>query len=116
MAPDIQIDEGEYVDDGLEWWEMPKPVITPEKLARWKAERIAKAEREREWRILEKLRIQASKLLPELAERDGRSCKHCGTTEKLTVDHIVPRSRGGTNDINNLQILCRACNSRKGAR
>lgn len=31
----------------------------------------------------------------------------------LTVDHIRPRSRGGTNDLTNLQILCRNCNSSK---
>ena len=31
----------------------------------------------------------------------------------LTVDHIVPKARGGTNDPENLRVLCRPCNSRK---
>lgn len=31
----------------------------------------------------------------------------------LTVDHIVPKAAGGTNDPDNLQVLCRGCNSRK---
>lgn len=31
----------------------------------------------------------------------------------LTVDHITPKAYGGTDDVNNLQVLCRACNSRK---
>lgn len=49
-------------------------------------------------------------------ERDGFRCLHCSTTEDLTIDHIVPRRRGGTNDESNLQTLCRRCNSSKGAK
>lgn len=43
-------------------------------------------------------------------------CFACGTTEKLTVDHIRPVSRGGSDARENLQPLCRPCNSRKGKR
>ena len=43
-------------------------------------------------------------------------CVQCGRTSDLTVDHIRPRSRGGTNDRSNLQVLCRSCNSSKGNR
>lgn len=45
----------------------------------------------------------------------GAPCAECGATGDLTVDHIVPVSAGGTNDPANLQVLCRPCNSRKGA-
>lgn len=42
------------------------------------------------------------------------SCVFCGASENLTIDHIVPVSRGGTDDIDNLQAACRRCNSSKG--
>ena len=41
-------------------------------------------------------------------------CEACGSCSSLTVDHIVPRSRGGGNDRNNLQCLCHRCNLKKG--
>lgn len=41
-------------------------------------------------------------------------CAHCGSREDLTIDHIIPRSRGGTNIQSNWQILCSKCNFRKG--
>lgn len=49
-------------------------------------------------------------------ERDGHRCLHCGSTENLTLDHIHPFSLGGREVLDNLQTLCRSCNSRKGAR
>lgn len=49
-------------------------------------------------------------------KRDGYRCVQCGTTEDLTIDHIYPRIRGGGHTEDNLQTLCRSCNSRKGAR
>lgn len=47
--------------------------------------------------------------------RDG-CCQLCGTEERLTVDHIVPRVLGGDDNLNNLQVLCSRCNSSKGGR
>ncbi len=40
-------------------------------------------------------------------------CSACGTTENLTADHILAYSQGGGNGFDNLQVLCRSCNSRK---
>ncbi len=51
-----------------------------------------------------------------LIERDGYCCQECGKSEDLTIDHIVPLSKGGIDDLDNLRWLCRKCNSRKGAR
>jgi hypothetical protein len=47
--------------------------------------------------------------------RSGNRCIICGTKNKLTVDHIIPVVHGGTDDLDNLQALCKSCNSRKGA-
>jgi 5-methylcytosine-specific restriction endonuclease McrA len=43
-------------------------------------------------------------------------CNMCKTIEDLTIDHIKPLSKGGTNEISNLQILCRRCNAIKGTK
>jgi 5-methylcytosine-specific restriction endonuclease McrA len=53
----------------------------------------------------------------ELKRRFDFTCLCCGQKEpaiKLTVDHVIPISRGGTNDIGNIQPLCRRCNQSKG--
>lgn len=48
--------------------------------------------------------------------RDGYQCRHCRTSKDLSLDHIHPWSKGGSDEPDNLQTLCRPCNSRKGAR
>ena len=51
-----------------------------------------------------------------LIKRDGRKCKMCGiANEILTIDHIIPLSRGGhPRQLSNLQILCKTHNYEKG--
>ena len=49
-------------------------------------------------------------------ERDAYRCKGCGDWHDLCVDHILPVARGGCKDIDNLQTLCRPCNSKKGTK
>jgi len=55
-------------------------------------------------------------LWDQLVERDGEICRKCGKIDNLSIDHIKPLSRDGTNDLENLQILCKQCNSKKGVR
>jgi len=53
---------------------------------------------------------------PAVFRRDGYSCRYCGSTDYLSIDHVVPRHQGGSDDEPNLVVACRSCNSRKGAR
>jgi len=49
--------------------------------------------------------------------RDGRICRYCGSDEEpLHIDHIISRKRGGTHDLENLQVLCKSCNLRKSSK
>ena len=47
--------------------------------------------------------------------RDGHKCVYCGSTENLTVDHVRPKSKGGTDTADNLVTACRPCNQAKGS-
>lgn len=58
-------------------------------------------------------RISKKKRL-EVFERDHWSCKVCGSRSNLTVDHILPVSKGGGKELSNLQVLCGTCNELKG--
>ena len=55
-------------------------------------------------------------LKDQVKTRDGYRCLCCGTTNKsrLQVDHIKPKYHGGSDDIENLQTLCKVCNGLKG--
>lgn len=48
--------------------------------------------------------------------RDNYQCVMCKTEKDLTIDHVIPKSKGGTNEPENLQVLCRRCNAIKGNR
>ena len=61
----------------------------------------------------------------EVLKRANKRCELCGVQEgdegyedrlPLHIDHIEPRSKGGSNEIDNLQVLCRACNLGKSNR
>jgi 5-methylcytosine-specific restriction endonuclease McrA len=49
----------------------------------------------------------------DLKEKHGNKCVSCGLKKTLTKDHIVPLSKGGTDYIENIQPLCKNCNSKK---
>jgi len=49
-------------------------------------------------------------------KRDNHTCQYCGCKEKLTLDHVHPQSRNGTDTWENLVTCCISCNSKKGNR
>jgi 5-methylcytosine-specific restriction endonuclease McrA len=48
--------------------------------------------------------------------RDHFRCQYCGSDKHLTVDHVIPRSRGGDDSWENVVTSCAACNLKKGDR
>jgi 5-methylcytosine-specific restriction endonuclease McrA len=46
--------------------------------------------------------------------RDDWTCQYCGSRSNLTVDHVVPRSKGGPSSWDNIVASCAPCNRRKG--
>lgn len=66
------------------------------------------------------IRIPYKKIIlsrKNILRRDGHRCQYCGRGDaSLTVDHIVPRVRGGEDTWENLVTACVQCNNRKGSR
>ncbi len=51
-----------------------------------------------------------------IMRRDAYQCLYCGSTKNLTLDHMVPKSRGGGASWTNLVTACMRCNTKKGDR
>ena len=56
--------------------------------------------------------LYQNKLRDFIFSRSNGKCSYCGK-QAQEIDHIVPRSKGGTNSVNNLTATCRACNEKK---
>ena len=62
------------------------------------------------------------KLRFKIFNRDKDTCRYCGTQwslknlVRMTVDHVIPKSKGGTHDETNLVTACNSCNSSKNGR
>jgi len=64
-------------------------------------------------RALRRARTIRGSVRKDVMKRDDYTCQYCGSQDELVLDHIYPFSRGGSNEADNLQVLCRDCNARK---
>ncbi len=48
-------------------------------------------------------------------DRDDNACVYCGSDRELTLDHVVPKSKGGPTTASNCVTACRKCNHAKGS-
>lgn len=92
--------------------------LTPEDMAERKRRSSRRRAKERQERVRAGGPRPSADKIANLRKRQVDCCVYCGTqlNGKGHVDHIHPLSRGGTNNITNLQILCITCNSSKSAR
>ena len=72
--------------------------------------------RERRRRQIRQWKRNRRALYRRVLERDGHRCVLCGATDHLTLDHIVPKSKGGPRTEHNFRTLCKPCNQAKGAK
>lgn len=81
-----------------QWTNEPQYITSQSKQKKYKKKKISKKKR------------------AVVFARDNHQCKHCGAIDDLTIDHITAEVNGGSQELENLQTLCRSCNSRKGAK
>jgi len=70
-------------------------------------------------RLLKYIKYHARGLRPNrsrIYRRDNQECVYCGSKKDLTLDHVLPKSRGGKNEWTNLVTSCFKCNLKKGNR
>ena len=69
-------------------------------------------------RVLKMVRKKSGKSISfskkNILKRDNYTCQYCSTTSQtLTIDHIIPKSRGGKTTWNNVVVACKPCNLKK---
>jgi 5-methylcytosine-specific restriction endonuclease McrA len=68
-------------------------------------------------RLMDYVRIPNKNIVvtrKNVLKRDGNKCQYCGSKESLTLDHVIPKSRGGGDSWDNLITCCATCNVKKG--
>lgn len=69
------------------------------------------------WRAKQGREPISADLRNEILQRDGWTCTYCGTQDgEFHIDHVIPVSRGGTNEPQNLTTACQSCNLSKGSK
>ncbi len=100
------IDFGSYAGGHSRVWEVRSPstvLQVPEHI------RLTIGKGDRHWKIPPVNRRG-------VLHRDGYACQYCGTRKHLTLDHVIPKSKGGQHTWENVVAACATCNGRKGDR
>jgi 5-methylcytosine-specific restriction endonuclease McrA len=98
--------QAESLEFGSSHWEVRSPSVVlqvPEHI------RLLGSNPERHWKMPPVNRR-------EVFRRDNHACQYCGNTRHLTLDHVIPRSKGGSHTWDNVVTACEKCNSRKSDR
>ncbi|WP_433953629.1 HNH endonuclease [Curtobacterium flaccumfaciens] len=108
-------------DSAIELWRPPVPLHS---LPFISVDCFGVGRRQRSWKSARQRENRTHRVWQDQCRRAGlprrfrkwrnRCCAGCGSQQSLTLDHIIPRSRGGCHHVHNLQILCRDCNQAKG--
>lgn len=75
---------------------------------------------ERVIRLINYVRIPTSSIMANrptralIYKRDDNRCQYCGSIKNLTIDHIIPKSKGGKDTWDNMVVACGPCNTKKG--
>ena len=72
-------------------------------------------------RLLNYVKLPLAKMMAKpsralIYKRDDYKCQYCGTSRDLSIDHVLPRSRGGQDTWENMVAACFSCNSKKANR
>lgn len=71
-------------------------------------------------RLLDYVKLPLSRIMVQkptralIYQRDDHTCQYCGSQKRLTIDHVVPKSRGGQDTWENMVVACSSCNTKKG--
>lgn len=118
--PKLRTDEQqERSRDRARRWYADNSTYAKKRIRAWQARNRVKVQTYGEVRRARKLGADGNYTATEfdaLCQQYEYRCLCCGEAKPLTADHVIPLSCGGSNDIANIQPLCRSCNSRKNAK
>lgn len=100
-----------------QYWSNPE--ASREYSRQWRAsnpeKRHAQSARRRAAKLGSGSALVTDRDVSRLFDRQSGCCAYCGEPAELTIDHVVPLSRGGTHSVGNLVGACRSCNCSKNA-
>ena len=124
MAEIVHLEDGQYANYDFETWMLSSEMRAGEKKPEddWIRAVHCEIQAPRVIRLFRYDRIPRHTLRfnrRNVFARDGHRCQYCGETfpmSKLSLDHVMPRSRGGENTWENVVCCCMVCNTKKGGR